>query len=149
MRGEGCPKCAGHMRKTLEIFKEDLKVKNSRIVLLSEVYVNGVTKVHVKCADCGNEWSARPSNLLSGYGCPACARKRNGKRLSLSQEGFLQRMKEKGNPNVQVIGEYENCKTKILCKCRKCGFEWKATPNSLFQGHGCKMCASSRMQKPK
>lgn len=50
-------------------------------------------------------------------------------------------MIEKGNPNVIIRGKYVNYKTKIQCQCKTCGNEWKATPNSLLQGHGCKLCA--------
>lgn len=50
-------------------------------------------------------------------------------------------MIEKGNPNVIIRGKYVNSKTKIQCQCKTCGNEWKATPNSLLQGHGCKLCA--------
>lgn len=140
LRGQGCPKCAGHMKKTQEQFIDDLKKKNSSLTVLG-TYVNSVTPILVKCNVCDNEWESRPANLLTGYGCPKCAIKKRSKNNRLTHTQFLERMKKKGNPNTRVLGKYINAKTKILCKCNKCGYEWMATPNSLMQGHGCKKCA--------
>jgi hypothetical protein len=44
------------------------------------------------------------------------------------------------NPNIIVIGDYINRKTKILHKCKKCGYEWFVAPGGLLSGHGCPKC---------
>lgn len=140
LQGEGCPKCAGKMRKTQSQFEEELSVKNDSILVVG-TYVNNRTPIHIKCKKCNHEWNARPANLLNGNGCPQCAKEKTGRSNRLTHNEFLNRMSKRGNPDVEVRGQYINAKTKLQCRCRKCGFEWMATPNSLLQGHGCKKCA--------
>lgn len=53
------------------------------------------------------------------------------------------------NPNLTVIGEYVNCKTKIKYICNQCGREDKKVPTSLLQGHGCKYCATRKRGEAK
>ncbi len=138
--GEGCPLCAGTKLKKQTQFEQELKMKNPSIEVLGN-YVNNHTKIKAKCMVCNQVWDARPSNLLSGYGCPNCAKKSSITKRRLTHEQFVERMKIKGNPNVEIISNYVNAKTKLKCKCRNCGFVWDVTPNSLLQGHGCKKCA--------
>ena len=140
LRGQGCPKCAGRMRKTQQEFERDLNEVSPTLTVLGE-YRNSSTPLLVKCNLCGHEWKPRPSNLLSGCGCPICANKRNSMGRRLTHDQFLERMAVRGNPNTEVLGEYLNAKTKLLCRCRQCGYKWMATPNTLLQGHGCKKCA--------
>lgn len=140
LEGKGCPKCAGHMKKTQAEFEQDLQKKNPLIIVLGK-YTNTSTPILVKCKICNNEWQARPGNLLIGHGCPKCARKRVGQRNRLTHEQFLERMKLKGNPNTIILGRYVNSKTKILCKCKNCGHEWMATPDTLLHRRGCYLCS--------
>jgi len=147
LNGQGCADCYGHTKKTLSMLKDELAIINPDITILSRDYINNLTPICVSCKTCGNVWEARPGNLLSGNKCPKCAKKNAAKKNSLTHDQFLERMKEKGNPDVIVVGSYFNAKTSILCRCRKCGNEWTATPNSLLQAHGCKKCADMRLRK--
>lgn len=45
------------------------------------------------------------------------------------------------NSKVIIIGEYVNYKTKIKCKCPKCGNEWEGNPQTLMGGSGCPKCS--------
>ena len=45
------------------------------------------------------------------------------------------------NPNIEIIGEYVNYKTKILHKCRICKYEWLASPASILHNGGCPKCS--------
>ena len=144
LMGQGCPKCAGTMKKTHEGFVEEMADKHPTIIVCDQ-YVNNMTNIKVKCSVCGNVWSARPGNLLTGYGCPECSKKAAArKRQQLNEKHFFEQMEDKGNPNVKVVGTYVNAKTKIACKCKICGHEWMATPNTLLSGHGCPECGGSR-----
>ena len=55
----------------------------------------------------------------------------------------------KNNPKVrgdlEIIGEYKNNSTPILCKCKICGLKWYVTPNKLTQGRGCPACHSNKI----
>ena len=44
------------------------------------------------------------------------------------------------NPNIEIIGKYVNAKTKIECKCKKCGHKWSPRPHHLLEGYGCPNC---------
>ncbi len=148
LHGEGCPRCYGHIKKTITVFRNELYNINPNITVLSECYTNNNTKMSVRCTICGCVWVARANNLLHGTGCPECAKKRVAESHRLTHEQFLTKMVDKGNQNTIIIGTYINSKTKIKCKCKNCGFEWESTPNSLLQGHGCKICARLSKRNP-
>ena len=139
LEGKKCPKCAGRLRYSTEEFAEKLKRIQPDIEVVGE-YQNSSTPIQVKCMKCKHQWNARPYNLLSGYGCPQCGIIQQADKQRLSHDEFLQRMDEKGNPDVELIGQYYDYNTKILCRCRKCGYQWEATPKSLVQGNGCHKC---------
>ena len=70
--GRGCPRCAGKMRKTTKQFVEEMRVKRPLVIVTGE-YVNCKTPIAIQCAQCGTEWSAKPSTLLIGQSlCPKC-----------------------------------------------------------------------------
>jgi hypothetical protein len=48
---------------------------------------------------------------------------------------------------IDIIGDYINTATKILCKCKICSNEWMVTPNKLLQGRGCPKCASQKAHR--
>lgn len=148
IEGKACPKCAGIMKKTNEEFLKQLKIKKIEVTPL-EPYINNHTPIKVQCQKCDNIWDARPANILFGFGCPVCARKKTAKKLSLNQKDFLQSMSEKGNPNIIILSDYVNSRTKIKCKCKKCNYEWYASPNALLQGNGCHKCNGGISKKVK
>lgn len=106
---------------------------NHDVEVLGEI-VNNRTKVSCRCKVCSHEWSARPYNLKSGYGCPKCAGK-----MKLSHEEQVAAI-EKVNSDVEVIGEIINGDTKVLCRCKVCNHEWSTKPNNLKNGRGCPKC---------
>lgn len=59
-----------------------------------------------------------------------------------THEEFVEEMKEI-NPNIEIVGEYINDKTKILCRCLIDKHEWEAAPHNLLQGHSCPVCAGN------
>lgn len=76
LKGRGCPDCAKKSReifrrKTHEEFIEDAKLVNPNIEIIDK-YVNNRIKITCRCSICGNLWSVKPRNLLSGNGCPKC-----------------------------------------------------------------------------
>lgn len=58
-----------------------------------------------------------------------------------THEEFMIDFREKGNPNVIILGKYINNKTKILVKCKIDGYEWYVSPSNLLYGTGCPVCA--------
>ena len=136
LQGHSCPKCVGVERYTTESFKEKLKEVNPNIEVIGE-YVNNRNKIKCRCLIDEYEWEARPHDLLKAVGCPKCAGN-----VKKTHEQFVEEMKEV-NPNIEIIGEYINDKTKILCRCLIDGHEWEVTPHNLLRGRGCPLCGGA------
>lgn len=79
--GKGCPKCAGTLKKTTEIYINELDVINPNVDILEE-YINAKTPILHKCRIDGHKWKAAPSNILSGFGCPVCNESHGEKLIS-------------------------------------------------------------------
>lgn len=79
-RLSGCPMCYGNNKKTTESFQRELynrSIDNPGFQIALEdgqEYINASTKLLFVCSNKHN-WVATPSDILSGYGCPTCARK--------------------------------------------------------------------------
>ena len=142
LRGSSCPKCYGNKKLTHEEFMKKFYIKNKNaenIEILGE-YKSNKTKIKCKCKIDGHEWEMTPNSLLSGQGCPKCVG------MYKTTEEFKQEIKEI-NSDIKVLGEYKSNKTKIKCKCKKCGHEWEAIPTNLLKGSGCPKCNESKGEK--
>lgn len=137
LKGSGCVSCAGLKKKTTEEFIEQLAKISPSIEVLGE-YSNTSTKIKVRNKECGHLWYATPNSLLRGSNCPQCAG--NGKKTHAQ---FLDELSI-ANPNILVLGEYIDAKTKIAVRCNLCGKDLLMTPNALLNGHGCKYCNHAR-----
>ena len=133
LRGSGCPKCLG-LRKTHEEYVEELSALNPNIEVI-EKYINAHTKILHKCKIDNYVWKVSPHSLLMGNGCPMCYGN-----MKKTHEEYMDDLL-KINPNIEVIGNYINCKTKILHRCKIDGYEWEACPSSLLSGVGCPICS--------
>ena len=51
------------------------------------------------------------------------------------------------NPNIEVLGEYINCKEKIRCKCLVCNNLYYPTPEHLLRGQSCKCMRGAKIGK--
>lgn len=72
---QGCPYCAGHMRKTNEQFIKDAREVHGDKYDYSKVnYINNRTDIIVTCPTHG-DFNVKPDNHLAGNGCPKCAGK--------------------------------------------------------------------------
>lgn len=137
-KGHGCPKCAGNIKKTDEEFRNELKSVNPNIIPLTK-YINNRTHVLCECKICGCQWNVKPANIFSlNRGCPKCS-----KNKKKTHQEFVDEMK-RVNPNIEILGEYKNAATKILCRCKKDGYVWEGTPNAICHGVGCPKCNSSK-----
>jgi len=57
-----------------------------------------------------------------------------------THEDFITQLKIK-NPNIKVLGNYVNARTKIEVKCLVDEHIWYSTPDNLLHGYGCPKCA--------
>lgn len=153
--GHGCPECAVSSRSRkrnrgyADRFASRLETINPDIAILSD-YEKADEKISCKCLKCGNVWSATPSMLLSGYGCPKCGTKKAHDATRKTTQQFKDQL-EVANPDIELLGEYSNNSTPILVRCRVCGYEWNAFPKSLLRGSSHKGSKSIhvRLKNPK
>ena len=146
--GRGCKKC-GHKKTanaltlTNDEFISRLKVLHPTIEPLEE-YAGSNTKIKCKCKKCGAIWATKPHGLLgkNKNGCPKCAIKKLSDLFSKTNEQFIKEFKEK-TKDIIVLGNYINSKTKIKFKCKRCNYEWYATPNSMLKKASCPSCSKS------
>lgn len=78
LSGHGCPTCGYERQKNAQRYSHNefllnLENVNSNIKVLDE-YVNNHTKIRFQCGICGRIWKTVPNSVLSGHGCPDCAR---------------------------------------------------------------------------
>lgn len=62
----------------------------------------------------------------------------------MTHEEFVEKLllcnKHFANGEFELIGKYTHSHDNILCRCKKCGYEWDAPPSSLKLGYGCHLC---------
>ena len=135
-------------KKTHEQFLQEMEERGNPNVVILGKYQTTMTPIKCTCKKHPNTvWETAPLNLLHGTGCPECA-KEKGKELRKTNEEFLQRMKETGNPNVIVLEEYKGNRIKLKCQCKKNSSHiWYATPANLQKGRGCPLCRNEKVGK--
>ena len=139
-------------KKTHEDFI--LQVKNQfPYIDVVGTYVNNKTKIEFKCLvdGCGHKWIARPDNILSGYGCPECAKRKISILRKKTHDEFIDEVAIK-NPSIKVLGEYiaDDVKIEFQCNNINCGHRWFATPDKIIHKiTGCPECAKINRAKKK
>lgn len=134
--GKGCPECANNRKRTPNNkFIKDVRKINRNVNIKSE-YKNMASMMNCSCNKCGSDYIIRADSLMAGYGCPACSKRKRSKTHDL----FVEEMSDI-NRGIAVIGNYENKRTRVKCKCTVCGRKWFALPNNLLVGSGCPDCA--------
>ncbi|QFJ53779.1 zinc-ribbon domain-containing protein [Pseudobutyrivibrio xylanivorans] len=143
LRGLGCPKCAikrrsEKQRKSHEQLLRELEEKNPNIKLLGD-YVGNHTPIKAMCKKHGVIWETTPGSLLRGSGCKICRQERIAKSQRISTEEF-KRIVEDKNPNLIILGKYQNNRTKIKVKCKRCNTISHTLPYTILNGIGCSKC---------
>ena len=127
-------------KKTQEEFENELRLIFPDIKVIGK-YINTNTKIKCKCLIHNFEFESYPVNLLHGHGCSKCGHEKHAKTRSKSQEQFFKEVAEI-NPDVEIVGEYINAKTKVKVRCKIDGYEWDADPRKLLRGVKCGVCAN-------
>lgn len=154
LRGKACPKCAikknsQSRRLTHEEYVERLKDLNIEIVPI-DYYQTANTKIKHYCPKHNIEWFATPANIMNGQGCYLCGIEKMPQCQSLTQEKFLNRIKEKEELiKATPLENYVNAKTPIMFRCMECNTVWKAYPYNILKGQGCPNCELERRRQPR
>lgn len=140
LRGHGCPRCAGTMRKSHAEFVEKLKSRRDDVIIVGP-YVKALEKARFRFLKCGHEWDVTLAHILNGRGCPLCAHSRRGASQRLTMERFLKRLHRiDRNLVVREGGEYVNYTTPIPLRCNVCKYEYEVKPSDVLHGGGCPNC---------
>lgn len=131
-------------RKTHEQYVEELKEKNPNVKVIDR-YINASTKILHHCLIHDVDWRTAPSVALQGCGCPYCHTERITDKLKKSHQEYIEELKEK-NPDIEVVEQYIDTKTKIQHYCLKHDVYWKAAPYNVLLGKGCEQCKSEKLR---
>ncbi len=142
--GTGCKDCSRERYSLASTtpynkFIDEFNKYSNSIEMIGE-YKNITFLTLFKCKIDGHEWYAIPKRILSGIGCPKCAGQ------IVTNEEFNQKIID-NNIAILPLERYTNSKTKILCRCLIDGYEWKITPNDIFNISGCPLCKKMKMRK--
>jgi G:T-mismatch repair DNA endonuclease (very short patch repair protein)/predicted nucleic acid-binding Zn-ribbon protein len=145
LSGSGCPKCAGNqLSNTEEFINKAKEVHRDKYDYTKVEYQTSVNKVIITCIKPGHgDFKQKPSNHLSGNGCPKCA----GNQLSNTEE-FISKAKEvhKDKYDYKKV-DYINARIHVIIMCIKAGHEFEQTPYSHLSGDGCPKCVPTWYSK--
>lgn len=157
MTGCGCPKCCGTFKLTRQDFIRDATFVHNGYFTYerSDDFTNVSSMVTVTCPMHG-DFKVKANNHLNGANCKRCQqegikhkitkrKKLNRSTKKLSQDDFLQKLKEKyGDKYIitnNTIYRGYNKKTAILCPIHG---EFQITPSHLLNGRGCPYCGGNK-----
>lgn len=126
-------------RKTHNEYVTEVAIINPNIEVIGQ-YVNSKTNIEHKCKIDGHIWFTVPGNVLQGQGCPECKRRVLSELHQKTHEQYIEEIKIT-HPNIEVLEQYIDAKTKILHRCKIDGYEWKTSPDNIIQGRGCPVCS--------
>lgn len=61
-----------------------------------------------------------------------------------TREEYIEELKVK-NPDIELVGDYINSKTKTPHRCKKHNVIWDVSPGYALQGSGCRMCLREKI----
>lgn len=111
-------------------------------LLLSDVYVNSLTRMLWQCAK-GHRWYATFGSMKHRNSwCPDCSHKTAGQRRRRDISELKAYAESKGGK--LLSDKYINQKTKMLWQCAK-GHQWEAASGGMLQrGYWCPKCAGKQ-----
>jgi len=144
-----CPRCSGKYKRTHEDFlKEVYDLVGDEYTVLNTYKSDGTKKpdkIKFLHTNCKNIFEMRAHDFLkNGHRCPVCANKKIGIDKLLTNEEFLNKIKELNITQFTFLEKYTGCRNKILVRCNICNKEFKITPKHiLYDGHLCPYCKRS------
>ena len=148
LQGRKCKQCSNIKMhnariKSNEQFLLELKKINQDIQPL-EHYKGRAQKILCKCLKHQVVGHITPAKLLQGQTfCQKCALNKFNASTTKTHEQFLQELFQV-NPNIEPLENYSGARTGIKVRCKKCGYEWIASPSYLITGNAhCVSCSRS------
>lgn len=63
-------------KTTTKTFKLRVNTKHNMEIQVTSEFKGWKVGVRFKCRSCKHEWETRPQNVISGTGCPICAKRK-------------------------------------------------------------------------
>lgn len=137
------------VKKTTEIFKQEVyEAEGNNYKVLGD-YVNGKVKIKMKHLECGYEYEVTPHSFLAGNRCPGCRYKRVSSKTRKSFDTFNKEVEELGKGEYKVEPPYKGSKLKMKFTHLTCGNTFMMEPNSFIQGNRCPYERGERIAKSK
>lgn len=132
---------------TKEEFMERVNYARDDIEIISD-FISMKQKVLCNCKIHNINFYAIPRSITQNKAiCPLCKKnKLIDNSRNIGHKEFISRLSEI-NPNIDVIGEYVDSRTHVLCRCKIDGYEWEALPCNLIHSKhptGCPVCNRGR-----
>lgn len=136
LQGRGCPKCGGSkLLTTEECIKQFKQVHGNKYDYSLVKYKNAKSKINVICLLHGT-WLIKPTNHLSGYGCPDC-----GGSKPLDKKTFVFRAKKiHGTKYNYKLVKYINLHSKVTILCKLHGVFKQRPMAHVNLAQGCPKC---------
>lgn len=124
-------------RKTHEEFVQDVfKLAGDEYTVVG-TYTLGKNKILLRHNVCGKDWEVTANNFLNGNRCLECAKESQFK----STDTFRDEVSKLSNNTLEVLGEYVNCTTHVLMRCKAHDHTFTSAPTNVLRGKQvCKKC---------
>lgn len=139
LRGRKCPNCSRF--KTHDDFVKEASEKNQHLEILG-IYETVKKKLTVRCKYCGEEYGARPDQILDGQYHKKCSDKHRSK----TKEEFLSEV-HKNNPHVTITEDHDNYYGYVTALCTKHNTNFTIRYDHMKSGQGCEECTKEKSRK--
>lgn len=140
LKGAGCRKCQGTMKKTNEEFiKEIIKLVGEEYTFLDE-YENTQKKIRVRHNTCGYEYKVSPKRFIHGeLRCLKCTGY-----YRRSEDEFRQEVLIKRGGEFEVVGEYTRVNDNIEIRHKRCGKTFLTRGTDILRKAMCIHCSYTK-----
>lgn len=145
-----CKKSGISNRKSEEQFRSELAIVQPNLIP-NDTYTTEKTKYHCICSIHGCDVYKTPEKMLRrNQGCDLCAVENNKHATRYTHETFYKKVKD-SNPNIRILSQYKNVKTRIEVECLECGHKWSPVAETLVRNtkYICPKCAGNAIKTPK
>lgn len=142
----GCHKCRKEIPSKLKFdtnkfIELSRKVHGNKYDYSKAIYVDYHTKLTIICDEHG-EFSQNPDHHISGQGCKSCWFKKNSKKLTKTNEEFIEDVKRIfGDKYSFEKTNYVNDNTDVIITCKNHG-DFTQKPHYLMDKSGCRKCSN-------
>jgi hypothetical protein len=143
--GQGCPKCGGTCKFTINDFIiKSKEIHGNKYDYSKSNYIDSITPIKIICKKHGIFEQLPSNHIHHNNGCPLCANIIKGESVKLNTKLFIKKSKKvHGNKYDYSLVDYINTHTKVKIICKKHGI-FEQQPNSHLNGRGCNICNKSK-----